>query len=136
MGKRCSRGYARLPSPGTPGNFNTGTRLPSPRRPWSLHPSTRLPAPRSRSNWNVSTHGNGGQVSGNGGQVRGNLPASATHAGIEAVCCTRRWQAGGGQVARHSVYQASQQPGQWRAGIAECENKAFLEFVFSLRPLQ
>jgi len=29
----------------------------------------------------------------------GNLPAIATHAGIEPAPCTWRWQAGGGQVA-------------------------------------
>ncbi|MCK4485517.1 MAG: hypothetical protein KAU38_02005 [Desulfobacterales bacterium] len=30
--------------------------------------------------------------------TQGNLPAIATHAGIEAASCTWRWQAGGGQV--------------------------------------
>ncbi len=34
----------------------------SPRTASSLHAGTRLPAPRSPSNWNDSTHGNGGQV--------------------------------------------------------------------------
>jgi predicted amidophosphoribosyltransferase len=48
---------------------------------WS---SPSLPAPSSPGNYNANTHGN--------------LPASATYTGIEAVRCTRRWQAGDGQV--------------------------------------
>ena len=48
--------------------------------------------------------GNGGQVPTPRSQgsymagIHGNLPAIATHAGIEAASCTWRWQAGGGQV--------------------------------------
>ena len=45
---------------------------------------TRLPTPRSQGSYNAGMHGN--------------LPAIATHAGIEAASCTWRWQAGGGQV--------------------------------------
>ena len=60
---------------------------------WRLQYSTRprLPAPRSLGSYNAGRHGNGGQVS-------GNLPAIATHAGIEPAPCTWRWQAGGGEV--------------------------------------
>jgi hypothetical protein len=41
-------------------------------------------APRSPGNWNAGR--------------QGNLPAIATHGGIEPALCTWRWQAGGGQV--------------------------------------
>ena len=62
--------------PGSQQSYSAGTRLPAPRMLCSLHAS----------------------ISGIGGQAHGNLPAIATHAGIEAASCTWRWQAGGGQV--------------------------------------
>jgi len=47
-------------------------------------------APRSLANSNAGTHGN--------------LPAIATHGGIEPALCTWRWQAGGGQVGLFFFY--------------------------------
>ena len=77
----CPQLYTRLPpacrrlrqhSAYVPASLAMAGRAPS--TAGRSNASTRLPAPRSPSNWNASTHGNGGQVSGNGGQVfRGSI---------------------------------------------------------------
>jgi len=62
----------------------------------------QVPTPRSSGNCNAETHGN--------------LPAIATHAGIEAARCTWRWQAGGGQVASWAGKDRLLKDRHWRAG--------------------
>ena len=108
--------------------FRVHPRLPTPGSHPNCSAGTCLPAPRSPGNYNASRHGN--------------LPAIATHTGIEPCPMYLRWQAGGGQASGNGGQGSGlpsrlPTPARQTASMPACVAMAGRSFVnLARRPVQ